>query len=124
MNAVNILTQDTGTIDDCNFSYGVCDADAEVACGGYFQDFTSANNSDCQGWHREDACIYLKDDAAIVRVKATFDSFQNDGLDLNFGTANTGWDVIVNYLLIGKPAVSLSDGANRGIMRGVARGVG
>jgi hypothetical protein len=85
----------------CEWSIGACDADAEVAVGMFAEDRTSASNSNCQGWHREDACIYLKGIVAAVRVQATFDSFQSDGVDLDFTTATASWDNTVNYLVIG-----------------------
>lgn len=103
VNASNVIVQDDLTNSDCNISIGACDDDDQVAAGCFIQDHTSGPiNSDCQGWHREDACIYLKDDTGTLRVQAIFDSFQSDGLDLNFGTVTGGWDVLVNYLVIGQ----------------------
>jgi len=105
LNTVGVTTQDSHVADECQFSVGACDADDQIAAGGVMQDFTSANNSNAVGWHRDDSCIYIKGDDAALKVKAAFDSFQTDGLDLNFSTATTGWGLITNYLLIGKDPV-------------------
>jgi hypothetical protein len=117
---------DDGTDSQSDFFFGACDADAEVNMGGWIQDSDGVvENTSAGGWHRDDSCIYQHNGVSL-RNKASFDSFQSDGVDLNWTTAT---DLIkVGYLTIG-PDISASTGSpsrhasRRGVGRGVARGV-
>jgi len=109
--ATGVNTLDDTRTDGCTFSYGACcfdnaDAKVQVSQGGYIDDFGFTANSECQGFHREDSCIYLKNSAAIIRVKALFDAFPSGGLDLDFTVTHANWDVTVGYFVFGPDNVT------------------
>jgi len=111
----------------CSLCFGALDADAEVNMGGWIEDAGGATqNTNAGGWHRNDSSIYIFN-GTTVRSQATFDSFQTDGVDLNFTTATDA--IKIAYLTIG-PDIAASTGLSsrhalgRGISRGTARGIG
>lgn len=114
-----------GAGDSGTLFIGACDVDDEFCIGVSYEDFTSVNSTDTQSNHHGDACIYHTDHQGILNMEAAFDSFTADGVDVNFSTADRA--ILVGYLTIG--AIGTGGlpgfhGANRGIMRGAARGVG
>lgn len=115
-----------GESDEGSLFFGACDADAEVCVGGYIEDFTSISNTDCGSWHRNDSALYLKNSAGTLVGQASFDSFQSDGVDLNWTTASGG-AFQVGYMAIGQVggggSTSPIGGGARGISRGSFRGV-
>lgn len=117
-----------GSITQCAFYQGACTEDDMVATGGAIEDSGGGTqNTQAVSYHRTDSCIYITDDAHTQIIsKAEFDSFQTDGVDLNFLTAVNA--VKIGYLTIG-PNIGGGElpgrhGAGRGIGRGIARGIG
>lgn len=95
-----------GDADSCGFMIGAVTANGDQFCvGGWSTDHDTTTNSDAGSSHRTDNCLYQDNDAGVAESVASFDSFGDGTVDLNFSTATQA--TIIGYLAIGISATPI-----------------